>query len=538
METTSLQQSHPFNRKDLAGKLHHFLTHTGFRNIRISEARDSTYFLVIVMVEDIPVQIGTFPIRFEVDASNVTIKLYFSHKNSVAVFPKDPLSKTHVLAKKLTDLMAPDYTCVYDGAKSQVHLIRVHKQSEFQQDCEGLLQRIYLESIQTMKWICEGLYYHLQFPGADATRCFEEANQRNPKNPTYPAISLKLPLGLYEHLIDLLNASKFRCFLTLLPPNESEMLCTVVQKQPLDFLSIREFARENPFDLSATLQFTLPLCLSAIQRGIPLETDMFGIKKSDRDLAVVLPEEGLGDNVELSVIRSIETVRRMMGSYRESSYDPLYSRLSGESFKLIKHISQWLITGEMCGLQVKLIFCPPTALDNPQFSTYLLSLRNLDFVEDIMGIMDFEGATYLVQRYFPSVPLTLAALKRLIDLLQALHRHKIYHGCISLHTICLSAYRTSLLLPCFHPAFYPLAATILSSERLNYSSFPSLLPYELYDIEPQGEELEAADTFAVCGLALQYCLRELGNARVIGILQAGVQGSARLEEVAKVLQEL
>jgi hypothetical protein len=63
------------------------------------------------------------------------------------------------------------------------------------------------------------------------------------------------------------------------------------------------------------------------------------------------------------------------------------------------------------------------------------------------------------------------------------------------------------------------------------------LPYELYDIEPHGEELEAADTFAVCGLALQYCLRELGNARVIGILQAGVQGSARLEEVAKVLQE-
>ena len=533
-----MASQHTLNRKVLANKVHEFLTHTGFRKIRNSESRDSTYFLVIVMLEDLPAQIGTFPIRFEVDENNVTIKLYFSYKNSVAVFPKGNSSKTRTLAERLTQQLVPDYTCVYDEAKSQVHLIRVHRQSEFQHDCEGLLQGMYLESIQTIKWTCEGLFYHFQFPQAKVTACLEEAIQRNPSNPTYPWISVKLPFKVYEQLIDLINASKLRSFLTLPSHNDSDILSTVIQKQPLDFLSVREFAHENPFDLSAALQCTLPLCLNALQRGIPLGTDMFGVKKSDRSLAVVLPEEGLVDSVELSVIRSIEVVRRMMGSYRESSYDPLYSRLSGESFKLNMRISQWLMTGELCGLQVKLIFCPPTVLDNPQFSAYLLSLRNIDFVEDVSGIMDFEGATYLVQRYFPSIPLTLAALKRLIDLLQALHRHKIYHGCISLHTICLSADRTSLLLPCFRPAFYPLVATILNSEHLNYSPFPSLLPYELYDIEPRGEELEAADTFAVCGLALQYCLRQLGNARVIGALQAGVQGRARLEEVAEALQEV
>jgi len=536
-QPTAVPQASPPN--EFAARIHHFLSQLGFRNIRTSNSSNTTHLLIIAMIEEeeVPVAIRTFPIRFEVSRTEITIRLYFSCNNSVASFPRKHSATTSGLTRELTTLLASNYRYFYETEKMQVHLVRKLPITEVQNDTNQVLQSAYLEGIQTIKWSSEALYHHWQYPGDSLQSCYEKVCYKNPANPTYPPIQVKLPVLQYNMLIEFLETAKLRCFLTPFSPSEPGNISKLVQNLPIDYISIQEYAEKSPSDLSLTLKSALPLRLEAQKRGIPLEIDMIAVNKVNRELTLSLPREGMLDSMETSVIRSIETVKKMLNP-QESSSDPINMRLKGEDFRLIARDSQWILTGELCGLQVKLFFCPPQVLAHPRLPAYLQTLGNLDFTEDFLGVMDFEGYNYLVQRYFPSQPLTLAGLKRLVDLLEGLHRQRIYHGCVSLQTICVSDTRLSLLWPAFSPAFFPLVGLVLDPDRLNYSLYPPLWAFLMYEIEPQEEDLEAADTVAVCLLGLQCCFKELPDLEVAQELQAGAQGQASLAYISRVLQRV
>jgi len=504
--------------QEIANRVKSFFHSTGFRNIRtdqkVVQGYDRHTVLVFVMLEDtdeMPAPTRTFPLRFEI-STQVSIRIWVSSNNAIANFPLEGRTNQDELVEGLNVLL-PDHKYEWEtkkldrlGEKRQLHLTRTLSRSHFRSNDVQILNSLYQEAIQTLKWTVLAAYTHYVSPQLPVQECLDMITPRNPSKRTEDPRYFTLPRNVFDSLCNFLNRERWTYFFRLRDPLQVGEIAEIQETRLLDYISISEAIQNNPADRALYLASAIQLSRTAQQGSISFPIDAFSANKQTRHPAALFPSSELLSRPADCLSHSLVAANQLLSSTGD---DPLYLRLSGDGFRLQTRHSKWLLTGTHCGRRVRLMFCPREVLADPQLPAYLMELGNLEQAEEVLGIMDFEGVTYIMHSYPACSQLTREEVIRLAALLLDLHRRGLYHGFLSFATFTISADCVSLVFPCLRPSYFPLLAQLLNPERLNFLLDPRIAPMQVYGIEPLSSELEAADCLAVSLLAQQYCLRDI-----------------------------